>query len=62
MTRCYISEQIADYCNQPDEEYFVCWNCGEDVEEDVLIEVETKRDGTQFIAPCCIDDYITEGV
>ena len=31
MTGCYVSNQIADYCNEPDEEY--CPECESQVTE-----------------------------
>jgi len=31
MTGCYVSNQIADYCNEPDEEY--CPDCESPVTE-----------------------------
>ena len=42
MTRCYVSEQIAAHCNQPEQEIHACWHCGEEVEEDSLQEVKTN--------------------
>ena len=63
MDRCFISEQIAIHCSQPEQEVYVCWNCSEEVDsDDDLQEVKTKYDGYQSIAECCIDHYITEGV
>ena len=59
MTRCYVSEQIAIHCSQPEQEIFGCWHCGEEVEEDSLTEVKTKYAGHQFISDCCIDEYMT---
>ena len=58
MTRCYVSEQIAEYCSRPEQEIYGCWHCGEEVEEDSLTEIKTKYAGYQFISDCCIDEYI----
>jgi len=58
MTRCYVSEQIAAHCNQPEQEIYVCWHCGEEVKEDSLQEVKTNSSGWQSISECCIEEYI----
>ena len=58
MTRCYVSEQIAAHCNQPEQEIYACWHCGEEVEEDSLLEVKTDSSGWQSISECCIEEYI----
>ena len=44
--------------NEPEQEVFCCWDCGDEVDEEDLIEVKTKRNGLQLIAECCIEDYI----
>ena len=49
--------------NELEQEVYGCWNCGADFEdESELTEVITKRNGLQTIGPCCIDEYLTEGV
>ena len=63
LTRCYVSEQIAKHCNEPEQEVYGCWNCSDEFDnDDELTEVKTKYDGFQFIGPCCIDEYLIEGV
>jgi hypothetical protein len=44
--------------NQSEQEIYVCWHCGDEVEEDSLQEVKTECSGYQFISECCIEDYI----
>ena len=48
--------------NEPEQEVYVCWSCGEEVNEDKLIEVKTRDHGEQFIAPCCFNDYIKDEI
>ena len=49
--------------NEPEQEVYGCWNCSDEFDnDDELTEVKTKYDGFQSIGPCCIDEYIIEGV
>lgn len=62
MSYCHVANQIAKHCDEPEQEILVCWACEQTVKQDELTEVETKRNGFQFICGDCIEDYITEGV
>ena len=44
--------------NQPEQEIYGCWHCGEEVEEGSLQEVKTDSSGWQSISECCIEEYI----
>tara|TARA_R110001606_G_scaffold27768_2_gene88641 strand:- start:2552 stop:2749 length:198 start_codon:yes stop_codon:yes gene_type:complete len=44
--------------NQPEQEIYVCWHCGDEVEESSLQEVKTDSSGWQPISECCVEEYI----
>ena len=56
MTRCYVSEQIAEHANQDNRA--PCFNCAYLIDEDeVSTEIEHPRCGTQFICGECEEDF-----
>ena len=58
MTRCYVSEQIAAYCNEPEDTIDQCWDCESlMIDEDALIEVETPNRGNQHVCEDCAENY-----
>lgn len=48
--------------NEPEQEVYVCWHCGEECREDELEEIKTNSASYQSIGDCCIYEYITNGV
>ncbi len=44
--------------NEPEQEVYGCWRCGEEVEESSLTDIKTKSNGWQSISDCCIKEYV----
>lgn len=57
--RCYVSEQIAEYCNR--DESTICWACENVIsEDDESNEIRTEFDGIQCVCDNCFREMINE--
>ena len=57
MSRCYVSEQIAEHCNKPEELLPLCFYCDEAIEQDDdCHEVLISGFGWQQVHECCLED------